>query len=510
MNPAIPVDNISAAAFSTLARENEAYYRSLGPQSNERVAFAVDFIIEKGIEGAHKVYLSNFDLNNVFTGGCRPEIKQECKMLFGCLNKDMTQPSLRARQKFVTEEHSDQVQISLYLHVVEIWCPGLIRDETLINAHIDTSKLPNKGSCSFSSLLSDAQFIVQAFRPNYRTAAEKKLEEMRLAELKSNDSFSPGGVPTDIAPIENNSNDETNENHAIRFDYTVPFHQYTLKHYDDMQQTLDGLSPQTLQIVDYIRHNCEEGCAIISDSELLIKNFFTTGKRPEIKKEAKKLFGWLTGKELEFLLDRARQKFTHKSDADHYRYSLFLYIVELWRPFSSTAEALRDAYIPATRTAFTGIISSALKCAQQSVYELRQDLRECGKPDVSHVKITKFQKQQKIRQMQFLSDDYRYILDQLRHIFMSKVEQMKSNFSIEFAKKKRKVQHVSGPIPGNCGKSGTGNAGHGSRSGADYIGSNVGGIGNSNNLRTMVIPASPLSALSHSSNSQNGITPARL
>jgi hypothetical protein len=92
---------------------------------------------------------------------------------------------------------------------------------------------------------------------------------------------------------------------------------------------------------------------------------------------------------------------------------------------------------------------------------------------------------------------------------MSKVEQMKSNFSIEFAKKKRKVQHVSGPIPGNCGKSGTGNAGHGSRSGADYIGSNVGGIGNSNNLRTMVIPASPLSALSHSSNSQNGITPAR-
>jgi hypothetical protein len=430
--------SLSKGVFSTLAQENDAYYRSLGPQSNERVAFAINFVMEKGIEGAYKVYLSNFDLNNVFTGGCRPEIKQECKMLFGCLNKGMTQPSLRARQKFVTEEHSDQVQISLYLHVVEIWCPGLIRDETLTNAHIDTSKLPNKGSCSFSSLLSDAQFIVQTFRPNYRTAVEKKLEEERLAELMvHNDNFvaiksSPStesfttepyvDCQSDHSPL----TDENPEKHAIKFDYTVPFHQFTLNHYAEIQQTTVNLSPVTLHVINYIRQNCVEGCRIISDSELLIKNFFTAGKRPEIKKETKRLFGWLTGKEIELLHDRARQKFTHKSDADHYRYSLFLYTIELWRPFSSTAEALRDAYIPPTRTAFTGIISSALKCAQQTVYELRQDLREFGKPDASHVKITKFQKKRRRKRLpssSYLTEDLgTSVLDELRYTFMSKVK----------------------------------------------------------------------------------------
>jgi hypothetical protein len=432
MSLTIPGDS---SAFTTLAKENEDYYRSLGPQNNERVTFAIDFVIERGIEGAYKVFLSNFDLNNVFTGGCRPEIKQECKLLFGCLNKDMNEPSLRARQKFVTEEYSDQVQISLFLHVIEIWCPGLIRDETLLSAHIDTSLLPNKGSCSFSSLLSDAQIIVKTFRVNYRETILKRTEDRRIAEILEKQELSTS------ADDDVNENGEDIDKHAIIFDFKVPFHTQTLQHYSDIQDVLDRVSSQTSHIVDYIRQNCEEGCGIISDSELLIKNFFTLGKRPEIKKETKRLFGWLSGKELEFLLDRARQKFTHKSDADHYRYSLFLYIMELWRPNSSTAEALRNAYIPPTRTAFTGIISSALKTSQRAVYELRQDLREGGKPDAAHVKITKFQKQHRIRQLSFVSQDYSGVLDLLRRIFMSKVEQIKLNVSVDLANK-RKLQFI--------------------------------------------------------------------
>jgi hypothetical protein len=193
-----------------------------------------------------------------------------------------------------------------------------------------------------------------------------------------------------------------------------------------MQDLLEQVSPETKYIVDYICDSCHEGCAVISESRLEIKNFFTSGKRPEIKKEAKRLFGWLTGKELQFLSERARQKFTHRGDADHYRYSLFLYIIELWRPFSSAADALRDAYIPPTRTAYSGIISTALTLAQTAVYELRPDLRESGKPDVANVKITKFKKQSGRRHSPYLSHDYVGILEQLRHIFMSKVEQMKS------------------------------------------------------------------------------------
>jgi len=464
----IPVDSTSAAAFTTLARENEAYYRSLGPQPNERVSYAIDFIIDKGVEGAYKIFLSNFDVNQVFTGGCRPEIKQECKMLFGCLNKDMIQPSLRARQKFVTEEHSDQVQVSLFLHVIEMWCPGLVRDEILVNAHIDTSHLPNKGSCSFSSLLCDAQLIVQTFRPKYREGMIKKIEEKRLADLLTQQQSQRalevqleegggggGGAVIPEAAVNGKASiiESKLEAHAIDFDYKVPFHVYTLKHYDDIQTpTLDGASPETLHIVNYIRQNCEEGCGIISASELRIKNFFTCGNRPEIKKEAKRLFGWLSGKELAFLLDRARQKFTHKSDADHYRYSLFLYILELWRPNSSTAEALHDAYIPSTRSAFSGIISSALKSVQRAVYELRPDLREYGKPNESDVQITKFQKQHKMRQMSFLSDDYGEILEQLRHIFLTKVDQIRSSFSIEIANK-RKIDMVLSNGNDGCSQS---------------------------------------------------------
>ena len=87
-----------------------------------------------------------------------------------------------------------------------------------------------------------------------------------------------------------------------------------------------------------------------------------------------------------------------------------------------------------------------MKDAQRAVYELRQDLQDAGKPDDSCVQITKFQKQNKIRQYPLhYSHDCAGMLEQLRHVFMSKVEQMKLNVEMELSSSnhKRKLQEES-------------------------------------------------------------------
>lgn len=431
----------SSSTYKVLAEENEAYYRSLGPQESEKVAFAVDYVIENGLEGAHKLSISNFELSAVFTTGSRPEIKQDCKMLFGCLNKDLNQPSNRARQKFVSEEYSEQVQMSLFLHVIEIWCPGLVRDETLLKCHIDPALLPHKGSCSFSALLCDAQVVVQSFRPGYREQVmfqeKENCKDGKTTVVPSSPCFPAEISLLTIQKLEGqkDSNDKCN---LSRISLTEPFHEHTLSHYNSLQSAIDKASAETQHVISHIRENCVKGCRLLSLSELRIKNIFTGGKRPEIKKEAKPLFMWLTGKAYDHLMDRPRQKFTHESDADHYRYSLFLYTVELWRPMTSSVETLRKAYIPPTRSGFTGVMSSALRVAQQAVYELRQDLSEGGKPALSEVKITKFQKQHGMRQRASTPiHEYKVILCQLRSIFNSKIDQINTNKNVEGSRKRK-------------------------------------------------------------------------
>ena len=176
--------------------------------------------------------------------------------------------------------------------------------------------------------------------------------------------------------------------------YDVVFHlsQETAAFYQDVLErgghgattASTCFSQTTINMATYLSKNCILGCQRITELNYDVHSLFTPGLRPEIRQDFRMLFACLNDQLLSGSY-RARQQFINMEEADRYRYSLFVFISELWRPGCMSVSLLCDSSVPGDGEYYEsgssskeprGVLSTLLSLAQSSVSELRSDYRQ--------------------------------------------------------------------------------------------------------------------------------------
>jgi len=144
-------------------------------------------------------------------------------------------------------------------------------------------------------------------------------------------------------------------------------------------------SPITINMATYLSQNCILGCQRITELNYDVHSLFTPGLRPEIRQDFRMLFACLNDQLLSNTY-RARQQFICVQEADRYRYSLFVFISEVWRPGCMSVSLLCDSSMHAdgdvldsggiSGRAPRGVLSTLLNLAQSAVMDLREDYRQ--------------------------------------------------------------------------------------------------------------------------------------
>jgi hypothetical protein len=210
------------------------------------------FLTSESFPGCQRITELNYDVNRLFTPGLRPEIRQDFRILFACLNENFLSTLYRARQQFISMEEADSLRYSLFVFISELWRPGcmnvsLLYQSSLLHsdflfggAHAeagggDSHASSSSSSCSggapgrgsggsvaprgvLSSLLRSAHDAVlelrsdyrvlmaaRSSRPSLRPSLPPSLPSLSSSSLSSSTGSGGGGSGGDTDPLEQSS-----------------------------------------------------------------------------------------------------------------------------------------------------------------------------------------------------------------------------------------------------------------------------------------------------------------